>query len=229
MKKNRSRTQGLDELERSNQRRIHSLSKRNSADTAITAPRVAFTDRQRTAILFEMSKSQRDTYEEHLQLSVSDRVMNLVFSEAPEWRFIGVRVDLGWQFRKSDPELLENLRCVCGRQLRYQYNLVGATDSGRHMNLGSSHFMQHLEIPEAVAREVFEEFNQVQHDMDDMVLQYSLGEKFPTNYGMKDFALSSEFAQEQSIAARRIHDFAAVDLPLTRGDVLRLKGFMRNR
>lgn len=184
---------------------------------------VTFTNNQRAVILMKMTQQQREAYAESIQLTFSDQVMNMVFDEAPTWRFIGIRVDYGWEYRKSDPRRSANLRCVCGRQLRYQYQLVSTDGHNRRVNLGSSHFLQHLGIPVSVSHEVFANFNQVQRKMDEMLAQYRAGERFPRVNGMRKIAISWEFGNSRSIVARRLHGFAVADLPLTKSDKNALK------
>ncbi|MFD1441665.1 hypothetical protein [Lacticaseibacillus hegangensis] len=202
-------------------KKVHKRAPRQKKFTDVT-----FTSDQRAVILMKMTQQQREAYAESIQLTFSDQVMNMVFDEAPSWRFIGIRVDYGWEYRKSDPRRSANLRCVCGRQLRYQYQLVSTDGHNRRVNLGSSHFMQHLGIPVSVSREVFANFNQVQRKMDEMLARYRIGERFPSANGMRKIAMSGEFGNSKSIVARRLHGFAVADLPLTKSDKNALKRFV---
>jgi hypothetical protein len=152
--------------------------------------------------------------------------MNLVFEDAPKWRFTGIRVDYGWDYRKTNPKRSAHLKCVCGRPLRYQYELISNDGRNFQINLGSSHFMQHLGIPTSVAKEVFGKFNQVQRTMDEMLARYKQGERFPKNY--RQLALSDAFAKSDSVVKRRLHEYAVVDLPLMQRDKKLLKNLTNN-
>ena len=179
---------------------------------------VTYTMEERSKILVKMTPEQQEAYTASIQLTFSDRVMNTVFEEAPHWKFVGIQVDYGWEYRKTHPEKSANLKCVCGRQLRYQYQLISTDGRHRRINLGSSHFMQHLGIPVRVSREVFADFNQVQRKMDEMLWLYGRGRRFPSKKGKRDLVLSDEFKQLNSVVARRIRLFAVADLPLTEKD-----------
>ncbi len=102
---------------------------------------VTYTMEERSKILVKMTPEQQEAYTASIQLTFSDRVMNTVFEEAPHWKFVGIQVDYGWEYRKTHPEKSANLKCVCGRQLRYQYQLISTDGRHRRINLGSSHFM----------------------------------------------------------------------------------------
>lgn len=183
---------------------------------------VTYTMEERSKILVKMTPEQQEAYTASIQLTFSDRVMNTVFEEAPHWKFVGIQVDYGWEYRKTHPEKSANLKCVCGRQLRYQYQLISTDGRHRRINLGSSHFMQHLGIPVRVSREVFADFNQVQRKMDEMLWLYGRGRRFPSKKGKRDLVLSDEFKQLNSVVARRIRLFAVADLPLTEKDTAKL-------
>jgi hypothetical protein len=187
---------------------------------------VTYTLAQRTPILMSMTEAQRQVYADSIQLTFSDRVMNLVFEDAPKWRFTGIRVDYGWDYRKTNPKRSAHLKCVCGRPLRYQYELISNDGRNFQINLGSSHFMQHLGIPTSVAKEVFGKFNQVQRTMDEMLARYKQGERFPKNY--RQLALSDAFAKSDSVVKRRLHEYAVVDLPLMQRDKKLLKNLTNN-
>lgn len=188
---------------------------------------VTLTLAERVPIIMEMTEAQRQVYTDTIQLTFSDRVMNMVFKEAPNWRFTGIRVDYGWDYRKTDPKRSAHLKCVCQRSLRYQYQLVSTDGNHRHINLGSSHFMQHLGIPETVAHEVFKKFNQVQRTMDEMLVRYKRGQRFSTANGARKIAMSEAFKNSSSVVAKRLHEYAVVDLPLMEVDKRRLKKFIK--
>ncbi|WP_461227240.1 hypothetical protein [Lacticaseibacillus suihuaensis] len=183
---------------------------------------ITYSAKQREAILATMTAAQRAAYAATLQLSFSDRVMNRIFTAAPDWRFVGIRVDYGWADRHRHPERSANLRCVCGRPLRYQYQLVSVDGKNTHVALGSQHFAQHLGIPAGVAQEVFGHFNRVQREMDAMLARFRNGTRFPRRKNRWTIAQSPAFAAVTTVAARRLVICASADLPLTDRDLARL-------
>lgn len=170
-----------------------------------------------------MTETQRQAYVDNLSLTFSDRVMNMVFEEAPEWRFVDIRVDYGWKARKTHPERSAHLECVCGRQLRYQYRLVSTDGRNRHINLGSNHFMQHLGIPAEVAQEVFHQFNQVQKTMDEMLVRYSRGERFPSGNNARNILMGKRFGNYSPSVFKRLRWHAVADFPLSKKDKKRVR------
>ncbi|WP_262316611.1 hypothetical protein [Lacticaseibacillus parakribbianus] len=183
---------------------------------------ITYSAKQREAILATMTAAQRAAYAATLQLSFSDRVMNRIFTAAPDWRFVGIRVDYGWADRHRHPERSANLRCVCGRPLRYQYQLVSVDGKNTRVALGSQHFAQHLGIPAGIAQEVFGHFNRVQREMDAMLARFRNGTRFPRRKNRWAIAQSPAFATLTTVAARRLVICAEADLPLTDRDLARL-------
>jgi hypothetical protein len=179
---------------------------------------ITLTLAQRAEILMTMSEVQRQAYADHIQLTFSDKVMNKVFEEAPQWRFVGIRIDYGWDYRKIHPERSANLRCVCNRQLRYQYQLVSKDGLNRHVNLGSSHFMQHLGIPTSVAKEVFAQFNQVQKTMDEMLVRYKQGQRFPKGNNARKLLMGPPSGNFAGGVYQRFHWLAMANFPVSKKD-----------
>lgn len=137
-----------------------------------------------------------------------------------------VNIDYDWDLRKTSKRCSPPLRCVCGRRLCYQYELESVKQPSRHVCLGSTHFAEHLGIPVAVAQEVRNNVNQIQSLMDEVLIRYRAGERFPAHFiGRVDAGV---LLLEDEPFRKRVLAYRRVDLPLTAVDKGRLRRLIEN-
>ena len=182
---------------------------------------------ERSRIWAEMSAQQRQAYEMSMTYRISDRVLNRIFQGSSAWRLIAVNIDYDWDLRKRGRAFSPALFYECGRPLRYQFELVSVSSSNKRILLGSTHFAEVLGISPKVAREVAKHLNQIQSLMDEVLIRYRAGERFPKQFvsGIEDGLLK---CTDKSFA-QRMQTYMSADMPITGNARERLNRLLKRR
>lgn len=167
---------------------------------------------ERNRILLTLNSQQTKAYWDSIAYRLSDRLLNQVFHGSAAWHLVSVNIDYEWDLRKAGKRHSEPLKCMCGRHLRYQYELEAVENPKKHVKLGSTHFAQHLNIPPSVATEVRRNINQIQSLMDEVLIKYRAGQRFPEQFvgGIEAGILM----REQRPFREKILAYKSADMPL---------------
>ncbi len=176
---------------------------------------IALNRQQRTKILEKLSVEQVEALGEFTRYAMLSRFHTRHYLRQTDWEFQGMVVDPWYQ--RAHGHHGENLYCDCGRRLKNQFILRSKT-TGRRLLLGISRFQQHASIPPRVAREIQAGINEINLYMDNILLSYQAGQRFPKkifqyvidHHGFKN--------RESTILYQRCHLFEQVDLPLHQRD-----------
>lgn len=185
----------------------------------------ALTVDERSKVWSSLNRGQKAAYADSIAYRISDRVLDQVFQGSARWRLFAVNIDYEWDRRKSGKKCSPPLRCICHRRVRYQFELESLQDSKKHVRLGSTHFAEHLGIPLAVAQEVRNNVNQIQSLMDEVLIKFRAGERFPERF--KSRIDDGILLLEEEPFRRRILAYKRVDLPLTEVAKERLSRLIR--
>ena len=71
----------------------------------------------------------------------------------------------------------DDLKCECGRSLRYQY-VVRHAKTGETRRFGINHFEEHTGLPASIVREVVKGFMEIDYELDELLLKRQNG--YPT-------------------------------------------------
>lgn len=167
---------------------------------------------ERNNIWRMLDRQQQEVFLKYMRIQMSDRLLNQTFSGAARWRLYAVNIDYDWDARKAGLASRPPLKCACGRPLRYQYEIESIGRAQKHVKLGSTHFAQHLGIPAAVATEVRHKVNHIQSVMDEVLVKFKHGERFPKRFNDKISDGMLLLASESF--AQRVLDFQRVDFPI---------------
>lgn len=179
---------------------------------------------ERNRIWRTLNNAQQKIFTKNIRSQMADRLLNQTFRGAAQWRLFAVNIDYDWEARKAGLPCGAPLRCQCGRRLRYQYELESVGRSHKHVKLGSTHFAEHLGIPISVANEVKNRVSSIQSVMDELLVKFRHGERFPARFNNKIHDGMLYLATESF--AERVLDFQRVDLPLFSRDVALLQQMM---
>lgn len=124
-----------------------------------------------------------------------------------EWVYVGF-IDAG--------KVTSELRCECGRSLRYQHHVRHKT-SGDTLKLGIEHLKEHLGIDSSIVAAVIKGFNAIDYELDEVLLKYQNGWK-PAADLLDAFELSSDVMEHLKLG-----------LPLLERQLRKLRDIKRER
>lgn len=184
---------------------------------------------ERALIWQGLSYEQKHVFAESITFRMSDGVLDKVYHGSDSWRLFAVNIDYDWSARqkqKQKKHISPELRCICGRRLRYQFELESVTQPKRHVCLGSTHFAEHLGIPGDVAQEVRNRVSRIQSLMDEVLIRVRAGEKFPDNF--KSHIAEGILLLDEEPFRKRILEYMRVDLPITELAYARVLKLIKN-
>ncbi|MGR9635250.1 hypothetical protein ACU82A_30120 [Bacillus cereus] len=76
----------------------------------------------------------------------------------------------------------DELKCECGRSLRYQY-IVKNLSTGKVLKFGKSHFQEHTNIPADIVKEVINGMLQIDYELDEILIKLKKQLVFRNNRG----------------------------------------------
>lgn len=176
---------------------------------------IALTRQQRTKILGQLSTEQVEALGEFTRYAMLSRFHTRHYLRQTDWKFQGMVVDPWYQRARGHHG--ENLYCDCGRRLKNQFILRSRT-TGRCLFLGISHFQQHTSIPPRVAREIQAGINEINLYMDNILLSYQAGQRFPKKMFEYVIDYHGFKNRESTILYQRCRLFEHVNLPLHQRD-----------
>ncbi|KAA8473027.1 DUF3895 domain-containing protein [Bacillus paranthracis] len=77
----------------------------------------------------------------------------------------------------------DELKCECGRSLRYQY-IVKNLDTGKVLKFGKSHFQEHTNIPADIVKEVINGMLQIDYELDEILIKLKNNWSLELNEGI---------------------------------------------
>jgi hypothetical protein len=125
----------------------------------------------RTAFLKKLTKEQRKTLFMVVGKRYRSYFSNVLakYKGTKDWAFYGY-IDHG--------RVRPDITCECGKRLRHQYILVNRKTKEKR-NIGSTHFIEELQIPEHIAKEVMRGIHEINHDLDELLQKYESGWELP--------------------------------------------------
>ena len=129
---------------------------------------VDLTAEKRQELWHALTVLQKETLLAHKKYRLQSLFLTENFLEDEAWQFADFKEDPFY------PKGEDKLYCRCGRQVKYQFILV-STETGELMPLGSTHFAQHLGVPELVAHQVRSGLHQIDRGLDLILQQGSRG------------------------------------------------------
>jgi hypothetical protein len=188
----------------------------------------ALTDEERSKIMLGMSAAQLDTLEKYTMLAIRSRFHTERYLENTDWVFAGLHIDYGyqrsdWKGRKKSHALY----CQCNRPVKYQYE-IKSIRTKKSVYLGNKHFCDHLGIPLRVANEIKHGVNKINIYMDEILVAYRRGERFPQELYNRALKLGVFDSQTKKLY-ERCKDYQRVDLPLFHNDFNALERIVSKR
>lgn len=124
-----------------------------------------------------------------------------------EWVYVGF-IDAG--------KVTAELRCECGRSLRYQHHVRHKT-SGDTLKLGIEHLKEHLGIDSSIVAAIIKGFNAIDYELDELLLKHQKGWK-PAADLLEVFELSLDVMEHLKLG-----------LPLLERQLRKLRDMRRER
>ncbi len=86
----------------------------------------------------------------------------------------------------------EEVKCECGRSLRYQY-IVRHVKTGETHRFGINHFEEHTGLPASIVKEVVQGFSKIDYELDELLLKTDNG--FPAYNFPEEMPLPKDIQQ----------------------------------
>lgn len=135
-----------------------------------------FDKKKKAQKLASLPKKRRQFIQEQHKYQLRSYFLNNNYSLATNWEFIALKVDPYYmQGNKS-----HNLKCDCGRSLKYQY-IIQSVKTGKRLKLGISHFKDHLNITDELANEIKRNISKVDLAINELLWLETSGYKFPSD------------------------------------------------
>jgi hypothetical protein len=120
---------------------------------------------KKTAFANELAKSKGI----HITDSMTDEEIAMLLEE---WELVEYK-DAGY--------VSNELKCECGRPLRYQY-VVKHSKTGHIKKFGITHFEEHTGIPPQIVKNIIKGLEQIDYEMDEILLKIDSGWNIHTNH-----------------------------------------------
>lgn len=141
--------------------------------------------------------------------------LNKNYSFSDDWEFIAFNTDYNYY----DKQRSLNLKCECGRKLKYQY-VIKSLSKNKTLKLGISHFKDHLNISDELAYEIKKGITEVDLAINELLWLCDTGVSFPIDLWEKYlFAIykyqkmSPSFRLNKTLL-ERINNFKQADVPI---------------
>ncbi|MFZ8764937.1 hypothetical protein [Enterococcus diestrammenae] len=171
---------------------------------------VDLTAEKRQELWHTLTVLQKETLLAHKKYRLQSLFLTENFLEDEAWQFADFKEDPFY------PKGENKLYCRCGRQVKYQFILV-STETGELMPLGSTHFAQHLGVPELVAHQVRSGLHQIDRGLDLILQQVAVGLHFPEKL-YREAQVRQLLPKLPAEVAERLQAFAVADLPIYQED-----------
>lgn len=137
--------------------------------------KVTYTQLERDLILRTLTKAQRDVIDAHLKRGKKDTFDTSLAKgkgensedtgDNSEWELLDI-IDAG--------EVSPDLKCDCGRSLRFQYVVVNK-QTGIINRFGKTHFQIHTGIPPQIVADILRGFGKIDYDLDELLYKVKNG------------------------------------------------------
>ena len=175
---------------------------------------------QRARIWTLLNPQQRAIFDKYTMYRIKSELLNNAFRLDANWNLVGVHIDQTWDIDGGRGGATHKYHCECGRPIKYQFELQPTSRRGRHLLLGSSCFARYAGIPAQVAREIQGQVTTIQIYMNQILVKWDRGERFPeAQFGG---VMDSGIFAAPSVFGQKITDFRAADLPLFANDYSRM-------
>ena len=183
--------------------------------------RKTLTIKNRQEIYQRLTKSQRALIEKHKKYKMGSFFLEKQYLKAEEWDFHTLNVDENYNQKLKK----YHLYCQCGKPVKYQFVLKSKVTNEK-IQLGITHFTDHLGVTPAVASEIKKGLNQVDLALDEILWLKDRRYLFPQDLWQK--YLSALHKNEQLVhpipvnlaLTQRVWAFLEVDMPIFVADYL---------
>ena len=119
---------------------------------------------ERATILKSMSVNQRETLFKVISKSHRSNFAGILakYKGTKDWTLYSY-IDHG--------SVRKNIKCECGRPLRYQYILINLKTKEKR-SLGETHFQEELGIPDHIAKAVIKGIHEIHYEYDELLQKY---------------------------------------------------------
>jgi hypothetical protein len=130
-----------------------------------------FTKAERSEILSELTKMQRKVLFSVVAKRYRSYFANVLakFKGTEDWKFY-LYIDHG--------AVQDNVKCLCGRSLRHEYILFNKKTKEK-VSIGSTHFIEELNIPNDIAKDVLKGIHNIDYDIDEILSKLKNGWSLP--------------------------------------------------
>lgn len=174
---------------------------------------------ERTRLLDLLTKKQRGLIERHRKYMIRSLFLRRQFLQETDWDFVELKIDANYHINNRKNKLY----CKCGRTLKYQF-IVQSKTTKRKMELGITHFSDHLKISPKIANEIKKGINTVDIALDDLLYLIDKQVVFPEDL-WKRYCIAhyrnntlTTPAQLNRKLMERILDFRECQMPIFTSD-----------
>lgn len=183
--------------------------------------RKTLTVKNRQEIYQRLTKPQRELIEKYKKYKMGSFFLEKQYLKAEEWDFHTLNVDENYNQKLKK----YHLYCQCGKPVKYQFVLKSKATNEK-IQLGITHFTDHLGVTPAVASEIKKGLNQVDLALDEILWLKDRRYLFPQDLWQK--YLIALHKNEQLVhpvslnlvLAQRVWSFLEVDMPIFVADYL---------
>ncbi len=156
------------------------------------------TSEERQKLATHLNQTQRDFLAEQRRYRLQSQFLNASLEAGADWEFVDYH---------EDPQMTGQLKCECGRTLKYQYVVVEKKTGVVH-KFGITHFAQHMAVPEKVAHQVASGIQRIDVGLDEILVN-TFQEHLVPSQSLVDFITAHP---ETSRYAEEFMNFAKVGL-----------------
>ena len=170
---------------------------------------------KRTDSYQQLNESQQALLNKHRKFKIRSLFLKNHYLRESNWLFETVNTD--WSYDRKEKSY--HLFCDCGKALKYQF-VMKSTKTNQTINLGISHFADHLGISQVVANEIKTGVNHIDIALDELLWLKDKGYQFPEDLWKKyAFALYRNNTLKQPVnfnqrLAQRVLEFREVGMPI---------------
>lgn len=141
-----------------------------------------------------------------------------------QWSFVGYEQDPDYEIHLGNEN---RYHCECGRGVKYLYEIKSRKGKKNHF-LGVNHLSQHLGISQSAVKEIISKNNQVQYDIDNLLIRYFRGERFPKEL-YEYYKRTGCESTPRTNFEKKLVDFSRVEFPLSKSDKRKLNRAIREQ
>lgn len=183
--------------------------------------RKTLTVKNRQEIYQRLTKPQRELIEKYKKYKMGSFFLEKQYLKAEEWDFHTLNVDENYNQKLKK----YHLYCQCGKPVKYQFVLKSKATNEK-IQLGITHFTDHLGVTPAVASEIKKGLNQVDLALDEILWLKDRRYLFPQDLWQKYLIALHKNEQlvhpvsVNLVLTQRVWSFLEVDMPIFVADYL---------